>query len=117
MDSISPGPLSRCTSMAAAMMVSVSPLAFWNRGCIGTEIRQKKTDLTGGNGGNREIGFQLCYLCCLLLSFRGSGRTYFIYWRCGNLASSFPDEQIDSTSEQGQKAQQRSATISQPVPN
>src|SRR5213080_50925 len=34
MDSSSPGPLSRCTSIAAAMMISVNPSAFSNSGCI-----------------------------------------------------------------------------------
>src|SRR6266496_5531857 len=42
MDSISPGPLSRCTSIAAAIIVSVSPAAFWYNGCIGPELNRSK---------------------------------------------------------------------------
>src|SRR5207248_11797608 len=34
MDSLKPGPLSRCTSMAEAIIVSVNADAFSNSGCI-----------------------------------------------------------------------------------
>src|ERR1700751_6121180 len=33
-DSIRPGPLSRCTSIAAPMIVAVGPAALWKSGCI-----------------------------------------------------------------------------------
>ncbi|MDB6057014.1 MAG: hypothetical protein JWO95_858 [Verrucomicrobiales bacterium] len=42
MDSIRPGPLSRCTSMAPAIMVSVKPEAFANSGCIRFEQEETK---------------------------------------------------------------------------
>src|SRR2546422_891474 len=65
MDSISPVPLSRCTSIAAAMIVSVSPVAFWNNGCIGSEVKEEETERT-------EILISLCFLCLLLFK---SGRS------------------------------------------
>src|SRR6266516_479242 len=46
MDSMSPGPLSRCTSTAAAIMVSVRPVAFWNNGCTSPEVKQERTEAT-----------------------------------------------------------------------
>src|SRR6266487_1972981 len=62
MDSISPGPLSRCTSMAADIMVSVNPVAFWNNGCIGPKVKQEITEGTEKKG--------LCYLRYLLFKSR-----------------------------------------------
>src|SRR6266403_3276828 len=45
MDSIRPLPLSRCTSMAPAMMVSVNPDAFSNNKCT-RQIEQELTEET-----------------------------------------------------------------------
>src|SRR6267142_1080923 len=71
MDSISPCPLSRCTSMAAAMMISVSPVAFWNIGSICAEVEQEKTERT-----EKKTRRYLCDLVRtpVLLRFPQSGR-------------------------------------------
>src|SRR6266487_2801138 len=46
MDSIRPGPLSRCTSMAPAIIASVNPDAFSNNGCNDKCMRQIEQELT-----------------------------------------------------------------------
>src|SRR6266700_1429027 len=102
MDSISPGPLSRRTSIAAAMIVSVKPEAFWNSGCIAFKVKQ------GPNEGTEKNDSVISVCSCskpsgVVIRFLEFGLAELAppSWPCRWLISEVPAQRFGGMARQG----------------